>query len=301
MNTAASAAILLPKAAVWARAGIRRDRANAYALLAPWTLPPLGGDLPRLGLMPPAPYADERIRVVFGTTEDTEHTEGAWRITVLPWELDSRECDGCTLAPDSWGELKPYVGALFHDRWYLSLSTIAKAWGWPAARVRKLGDLVFATILRDLAEAWALDLRSLPGCWFRRAAREIRILYARAGIAIYYRGVRAFGGIAHAAMRKPSSPGGGGGISPLLLSAPVALAGLLLFAAGCSGGCRLPNAWDDTVGFYTVVEVPAHSFTNTVTGAHFVTQSRGEGGDAEDLGDSASSASPRETEPEEAE
>ena len=266
--------------------------------------------------MPPAPFEDARIRV------DLNGPSGAgfkWRsapglngrdaaclngpsavITVLPWELDSRECDGCTMAPDSWGELKPYVGALFHDRWYLSLSTIAEAWGWPAARVRKLGDLVFATILRDLAEAWALDLRSRPGCWFRRAAREIRILYARAGVAIYYRGVRAFGGIAHAAMRK-SSPGGGGGISPLLLSAPVALAGLSLFAAGCSGGCRLPNAWDDTVGFYTVVEVPAHSFTNTVTGAHFVTQSRGEGGDAEDLGDSASSASPRETEPEEAE
>lgn len=284
MNTAASAAILLPKAAVWARGAIRRDRANAYALAEPWTLPPLGGDLPRLGLMPPAPFGDSRIRV------DLNGPSGAgfkWRsapglngrdaaclngpsavITVLPWELDSRECDGCTLAPDSWGDLRLYVAALFHDRWYLSMDAIAARWGWPVKRVRRLGDIVFATLIRSLATGlpWASRQRARLAAW------------------LYYRGVRAFGGVAHDIMKDTSSPGGGGGISPHSSTslAPVALAGLLLFAAGCSGGCRLPNAWDDTVGFYRIEE-PAVAFTNTVTGEHFEAAEYAE--DTEDTGE----------------
>ena len=277
----AHAAILLPRAMRALRAGIRRDRANAYALLEPWTLPPLGGDLPELGLMPPAPYADERIRVEFSTQRhgDTEPCASGSLcfITVLPWELDSRECDGCTMTPDSWGDLEMYVGALFHDRWYLSMESFAEAWGWDVARVRKLGDVVFATILCALARDWEQDLRARPGCWFRLAWREMRILYTRAGVRLYYRGVRAFGGIAHEAMKKTTSPGGGGGISPLLLSpAPVALAGLLLLGAGCSGGCSpIPLAWDDNVGLYRLEE-PAVAFTNTVTGEHFETRRHGD-------------------------
>ena len=299
MNTAASAAILLPKAAVWARGAIRRDRANAYALLEPWTLPPLGGDLPRLGLMPPEPYEDERLRVEIGQdsadSQDSRDSGAAANpanpvnpvektatITVLPWELSSVECDGCTCAPDSWGDLEMYVGALFHDRWYLSMESIAEAWGWDVARVRKLGDVVFTTILCALARDWEQDLRARPGCWFRRAWREMRILYTRAGVRLYYRGVRAFGGIAHEAMKKTTSPGGGGGISPLLLSAPVALAGLLLLGAGCSGCAPLPNAWDDTVGLYRI-DPPAVAFTNTVTGANFRTTEYTE--DTEDPGE----------------
>ena len=266
MDASSAISAALPRAMKALRTGIRRDRANAYALREPWTLPPLGGDLPELGLMPPAPYADERIRVWFEATEPTEHAEGAWRITVLPWELDPAECDGCTMAPDSWGELKLYVAALFHDRWYLSMESIAKAWGWDVARVRKLGDIVFATILVDLADAWARDLRSRPGCWIRRAARELEILGAQASVRLYYRSVRAFGGIAHEAM-KTSSPGGDGGSSPHRSPfAPLVLAGLFLFSAGCAGGCAAPpSAWDGGTG----IAVPAHSFTNTVTGAHF--------------------------------
>lgn len=257
MDIPSAIATSLPRAMGALRDAYRRDRANAYALLEPWTLPPLGGDLPELGLMPPAPYADARIRVEFGTTEDTEDTEGAWRITVLPWELDSRECDGCTLAPDSWGELRLYVAALFHDRWYLSMDAIAARWGWPVRRVRRLGDIVFATLIRSLATGlpWASRMRARLAAW------------------LYYRGVRAFGGIAHDMMQTTSSsPGGGGGISPLLLSpAPVALAGLLLLGAGCSGGCSpIPLAWDDNVGLYRL-EYPAVAFTNSVTGAHFET------------------------------
>ena len=247
-------AIALPKAVRLVRDGVRRDRANAYALLEPWPLPPLGGDLPELGLMPPAPYADERLRVEFSTqrrgdAETPEPCDSATLrfITILPWELDSRECDGCTLAPDTWGELKLYVAALFHDRWYLSMESIAKAWGWDVARVRKLGDIVFATILVDLADAWARDLRSRPCSWLRAGVRELEILGARASVAIYYRGVRAFGGAAHRIM------------AALLLS---------LALSGCAGGCAAPEAWDEDA---RLAPPPAVAFTNAVTGAHFAT------------------------------
>lgn len=249
----ASAAIVatLPKAVRAARSALRRDRSNAYALDEPWTLPPLGGDLPRLGLMPPD-YEDEAWVIRAGT------------VTELPFALDPANCDGCTLAPDvfprSFGGLRAYVGAIFHDRWYKWQERFAAAWGWARARVRRLGDIIFHSILRALA-------RRLRG--FRRAG-------ALALCRVYYRGVRAFGGVAHDVMKDTtSSPGGGGGISPHSSTslAPVALAGLLLFAAGCSGGCSpIPLAWEEGAG----IDVPAHSYTNTVTGEHFETRSRGD-------------------------
>ena len=232
MDIPSAIATNLPRALKALRAGIRRDRANAYALLEPWTLPPLGGDLPALGLMPPAPFEDARIRVEFSTQRhgDTEPcaSESLCFITVLPWELDSRECDGCTLAPDTWGDLKLYVGALFHDRWYLSMESIAEAWGWPVARVRRLGDIVFASVLRDQA-------RGLPGL-----SRVRGLVAAR----LYYAAARAFGGAAHRIM------------AALLLS---------LALSGCAGGCAAPEAWDGE----TPADAPAHSFTNALTGAHF--------------------------------
>ena len=237
----------LPKAVKAARAAYRRDRANAYALLEPWTLPPLGGDLPRLGLMPPAPYADSRIRVDFAGGRTVEGSDGLtvgpsdrWTITVLPFALSSRECDGCTCAPDTWGGLKLYVGALFHDRWYLSMAAIAEAWGWPVDKARKLGDIVFATILRDQA-------RGLSGLSRVRGALAVRL---------YYAGVRAFGGIAHR------------------LLVALALAAAL---SGCAGGCNAPAAW----GGDTPADAPAHSFTNTLTGAHFESISQRGGGGGE--------------------
>ena len=57
-DPATSLAIALPKAAVWVRDAVKADRANAYGLDAPWTLPKLGGDLAKLGLVPPD-YFDE--------------------------------------------------------------------------------------------------------------------------------------------------------------------------------------------------------------------------------------------------
>ena len=158
------------------------------------------------------------------------------------------------MSPDTWGDLKLYVAALFHDRWYLSMYAIAREWGWAEDKVRYLGDIVLASIIRSLAAG-------LP-FWSR--------LRARAAAFLYFKACRAFGGIAHSIMQ--SGSGGDplhGGVS--------CLAGALFLSvllSGCSG-CAVPNAWDDTVGLYRIEE-PAVAYTNAVTGAHFETQRRGD-------------------------
>ena len=217
--------IALPKAAVWVRDAVRRDRANAYGLDAPWTLPRLGGDLRKMGLMPPD-YSDEGWHIADGV------------ITELPFAPDPRECDGCTLAPDwwprSWGGVRAYVAAIFHDRWYRWLERFAKAWGWTVAKVRKLGDIIFGNILRALK-------KTLRG-WQR--------FKAEVACRVYYRSVRAFGGVGHAAYRRFAPP------------VAIAVAGSL--ALGGCAGCSIPNAWEDPDA---EVEIPAHSYSNLVTGA----------------------------------
>ncbi len=220
-----SLAVALPKAAVWIRDAVRADRANAYGLDAPWTLPRLGGELRELDLMPP------------------DYFDGAWHIrdgvvTELPFPVDRALCNGCTLAPDfwpkSWGGVKAYVGAIFHDRWYLWFEKFAKAWGWPEEKVRKLGDIVFANILH----AFVKRLHGLSRLRGEIACRT------------YYRSVRAFGGVAHEAYKRLAPP------------AAVAIAAGSLALGGCAG-CAIPNAWEDPDA---PVEIPAHSYSNLVTG-----------------------------------
>ena len=223
--TMPSAAAAFPKAialAHAARSAWRVDRANAYGLLEDWTLPRLGGDLPGLGLMPPD-YESEAFSIRGGV------------ITVKAFPLSGENCDGCTLSPDTWGDLKTYLGALFHDRWYADMEGMARAWGWEEKKVRKLGDIVFASILRSLA-------RPLP--FFSR-------LRASFAVRLYYTGVRAFGGAAHAVM------------GALALASALLLGGAV---AGCAGGCAAPNAWEDPAAPFTL---PSATHTNTVTGAHF--------------------------------
>lgn len=218
--------IALPRAAVWVRDAIRADRANAYGLDAPWTLPKLGGELKKLDLMPPD-YFDEGWHIQGGV------------ITELPFPCAWANCDGCTLSPDwwprSWGEIRAYVAAIFHDRWYDWLEKFAKAWGWAVDRVRKLGDIIFANILRAL----------------KRRLRGLQRLKAEVACRVYYRSVRAFGGVAHAAYRRFE------GAKALALAAA-----LSLLMSGCSG-CSAPMAWDDPDA---TVEIPAHSYSNLVTG-----------------------------------
>lgn len=212
--------VAIPKASAWVKGAVRRDRANAYGLDAPWILPRLGGDLKDLGLMPPD-YFDEGWHIADGV------------ITELPFAVDPRECDGCTLAPDwwprSWGGVRAYVGAIFHDRWYRFMESMARAWGWTVARVRRLGDIIFGNILRSLK-------RTLHG-W--------EAFKAEIACRTYYRGVRAFGGVAHVAYKRFAA-------APLV--------------AGCIAlsGCSIPNAWEDPDA---EVEIPAHSYSNLVTGA----------------------------------
>ncbi len=228
MNHTAAYALVkagLPRVLRAVRKDLREDRANAYGLSEPWTLPKLGGDLPGLGLMPTEGFRDERFLIA------------GPNVTVLPFPCRAEECDGCTLSPDTWWELKTWVGALFHDRWYLSMEAIAAAWGWPVAKARKLGDAIFASILEALAEG-------LP-FWSR--------LRAKAAVRLYYRGVRCFGGVAHGSFKRFAG-------AKIL----AAVAGCLLLS-GC-GGCAAPQAFDDPAALQMPQGV---SFTNTVTGAHW--------------------------------
>ena len=231
--------IALPRAAVWVRDAIRADRANAYGLDEPWTLPRLGGDLKELDLMPPD-YFDEGWHIQGGV------------ITELPFPCALANCDGCTLAPDwwprSWGEIRAYVAAIFHDRWYDWLEKFAKAWGWAVDRVRKLGDIIFANILRAL----------------KRRLRGLQRLKAEVACLTYYRAVRAFGGPAHAIYRRFT---------------PIALAVAGSLALGGCAGCAVPTAWDDPDA---EVQIPAHSYSNLLTGATWsypISQASGRGAD----------------------
>ena len=233
--------IALPRAAVWVRDAIRADRANAYGLDAPWTLPKLGGELKRLDLMPPD-YFGPGFHIAGGV------------ITELPFPVSRALCDGCTLSPDywpkSWGELRAYIGAIFHDRWYREMEDMARAWGWEVSRVRKLGDIIFANILRSLA-------KRLRG--WQRVKAEI-------GCRVYYRSVRAFGGVGHAAYRRFEA-------KILALGAAGSLA-----LGGCAG-CAIPCAWEDPDA---TVEIPAHSYSNLLTGATWsypIPQASGRGAD----------------------
>jgi len=255
--------IALPKAAVWVRDAIRADRANAYGLDAPWVLPKLGGDLHRRDLMPPD-FSDRAWHIAGGV------------ITELPFPADPALCDGCTLSPDywpkSWGGIKAFVGAIFHDRWYRHLEIFARAWGWKVERVRKLGDILFRNILRSMA-------RRLP-FWSRQRAYL--------ATSLYYAGVRAFGGAAHAAYKRlegskaQAEPGGAAGPdAPDGGALPVFLAILCAFAAGGCSGCVALLAWENPD---VVIDIPAHSYTNLVTGEHwsYEPHSQASGGGADE-------------------
>ncbi len=104
---------------------IQKDQANRYNLLKDWKLPKL--DIAVLD------YTGKLLTVKDGV------------ITVKAYSGDV--CNGCTLSPDQIGKWKPVIGSLFHDPWYRELTAIAKAWSWPEADVRKLGDEIFACIL----------------------------------------------------------------------------------------------------------------------------------------------------------
>lgn len=144
--TGAAIAKILGKAAVNA---YKKDKANRYQLLKEWTLPRIDETVPD--------YEDDLFRIRNS------------QITIKPYA--GNICDGCSLSPDKIGsKIKPVIGALFHDPWYIRGDLIAAEWGWPVARVRALGDRIFYGIL---------------------------IQYAGPVAKPYYRFVRTFGGLYH--------------------------------------------------------------------------------------------------------
>lgn len=188
-----------------------KDRQNAYGLVDDWTLPRLASKW----MVPD--YTDEAL-----------HIEGGV-IRIRAYEVDRGRCDGATWAPDTFGELRAFVGAIFHDRWYGCMERMATHWGWSVRKVRRLGDYVFARIL--LAEADRLSSR-----WERWKARN----YAR----VYLAGVRTFGGVAHAVMQA------------------IGITAAMCLLSGCSG-CSIPEIWEDGGALY---ESPYWAYSNTVTG-----------------------------------
>lgn len=113
-------------------------------------------------------------------------------ITVQPSDI----CDGATLAPDKVGRWQLIEAALAHDALYTELDAIAEAWGWPLSKVRRWADDVFYGVAIMRAPHWLARL--------------------------YWRGIRAGGGIAHAVGRL------------------LALLALAAVVAGC-GGCSTPS------------------------------------------------------------
>jgi hypothetical protein len=104
---------------------VRKDQANRYSLVKPWTLP--------------------KIDVVVPDYESALFSIKDSAITVKPYGGDT--CNGATLSPDKFLGVNIVQAALFHDPWYAEVSKIAQAWGWTEAAVRKLGDEVFADII----------------------------------------------------------------------------------------------------------------------------------------------------------
>ena len=142
-----------------------RDLSADYGLIEDWRLPRLVPEL-----RPPRVYDSERFLIL-----------PSGEITVRNYSPGRGICDGSSLSPDTWLGLRAAIGSLVHDPWYMEMSKMAAAWGWDESRVRKLGDRVFASVL--LAEA-----RRLKG--WRRFSGSLTA-------NVYYRAVRAFGGLYH--------------------------------------------------------------------------------------------------------
>lgn len=178
-----SAASLIFKTALKA---YKTDRRNRYSLLEPWELPLIDRLLPY--------YWGRFIRI------EPQGTTGKTRITVMPYHGDV--CDGASLAPDKPKGVIP--AALFHDPWYMEIPEIAEAWDWPQAKVRRLGDEIFSTIMQR-AEGSKLVVR------------------------IYYNAIWHFGGLYRAAKK---------------VFVVVAFCAVFASLAGCGGCLSPPDISD---------------------------------------------------------
>jgi hypothetical protein len=114
-----------------ARKAYRKDRANRYALLKPWTLPPLMRALPRY----------DGVHVLFEPLGDGRRTA----VTIKPFAGEDNVCDGANYFPDSPRGV--VAAAIAHDPLYAEIPAIASTWQWPEGKVRELADEILSTVM----------------------------------------------------------------------------------------------------------------------------------------------------------
>lgn len=129
----------------------KRDRDHRYVLKEPWVFPPLNE---------PVPDYDGKNVTIHNSV-----------IMIHPNGI----CDGATMAPDKIGKNDARPGAMIHDILYSELGAMAKAWGWPRARVRKMADNAFYGTNLRYAKPWFARLYhegvrkgGWPLGWFER-------------------------------------------------------------------------------------------------------------------------------------
>jgi hypothetical protein len=146
VQTIAGAALVKALRKAW-----KRDRDHRYVLNEPWVFPALTERVPD--------YDGKNVTI---------HNSV---IMVHPNGI----CDGATGVPDKIGKSDFRPGALLHDVFYSELGAIAKAWGWPRSRVRKLADNLFYGTNRRYAKTWLAELYDegvrkigAPFVWIKR-------------------------------------------------------------------------------------------------------------------------------------
>ena len=197
-----------------ARKAYRRDKANRYGLLEPWTLPPLLRDLPA--------YDGPHVRFA-------PLGGGRSSLTIKPYAGDSNVCDGATFFPDSpRGVL---AAAIAHDPLDLEIPAIAAAWGWTESAVRELADEILSTImLRERAHKLVARI-VFNGVWYLGGA---------------YRWVRSVLPAAVLVLAAATMAGCSGCLSPPDLSDPEAPYAPPVYEKTAQGRCNADAASEST-------------------------------------------------------
>jgi len=150
-------------------------------------------------------------------------------------------CDGATLVPEEILGEHTVIAAIAHDPLYHRMKPFAKAMRWTMRKTRKFFDKIYGALLLGLA---------------RRVVDPVKRKLLIANAYIQYAGVRAFGGIAHAAY----------GVAGIILLC------LIPLLTGCGLDGVIEQDWETPQYTQEESRVVAHGrafvfTTNIVTGA----------------------------------